>query len=80
MAQAAATENSVRTISSILRQLASGRLEMMCPRCETWTDAGLGYKNLQMVKEHQSALNPIVKCMSCGHTFSPKWLSVTKEI
>lgn len=66
-------------ISSILRRVpdgGAGRLEMMCPRCETWTDAGMGFKNLQMVKEHIGALNPIVKCLvkSCGHTFSPRWL------
>lgn len=50
---------------------------MMCPRCGNWTDAGLGYKTLQIMRAHQDALNPVVKCMKrdCGHTFSPKWLA-----
>lgn len=65
-------------ISSILRSSDSGRLEMMCPRCNRWDDAALGYKNLQMIGKHKHCLNPIVKCMKkdCGHTFSPKWLAV----
>lgn len=74
---AQAPPTPVRQISSIARQVDGTRIELMCPLCENWTDAGLGYRNLQMVGTHADALNPIVKCMvkSCGHVFSPKWLA-----
>ena len=44
VASCGGVETTATQISSILRRAEDGRLEMMCPRCKNWTDAGLGYK------------------------------------
>lgn len=54
-------------------------MEMLCPRCESWFEAALGFKPLEMMAKFKSSLNPVLRCLHCKHTFSPKWLATEED-
>lgn len=58
-----------RPKNQLVRKTASGRVEIMCPRCERWEDV-LGYKTPEVVSKFGRFLNPIQKCGNCRHIFS----------
>lgn len=72
-----ADASSPHSVSPLIRVVRDGdkeRVEMLCPRCESWQDI-LAYKNPEMVSKFASSLNAIVKCGLCKHLFSPRWLN-----
>lgn len=44
--------------------------KLRCPHDKQLHDV-LSYKRFDLIREFQTQLNVVLKCMSCGHVFSP---------